>query len=156
MAKNNTQKYLLIGGALYAAYYIYNKSKGVNGIGARPQYSLVYDYILDNIDAEGYDLQRLPTTHKEKLEFLARTFRSEYGWAIQRMGVQKALTEWLQGLPSSLHIAFSNYDIIQLAKEWGSLSQNATERQEDKILANYHNFMAANIIKLMRKYKVSI
>jgi hypothetical protein len=154
MAKNNTLKYLGYAAALGAAYYIYKKGAGMNGIGARPKYNEVYDYILDNIETEGYDVKA--TTHKEKLEFLARTFRSEAGWNVQRIGLQKALEEWLMGLPSSLHIAFSNYDIINLAKEWGSLSQNATEKQEDKIINNYWRFMAANILKLMRKYKVSI
>jgi hypothetical protein len=31
MAKNNTTKYLLIGGAIYAAYYLLRKPKQING-----------------------------------------------------------------------------------------------------------------------------
>jgi hypothetical protein len=61
----------------------------------------------------------------------------------------------LQGLPSCLNIVFSNYDIIQLAKSWESLPENATEKQEDKILSNYFNFMAAKFFQLCSQNKVN-
>jgi hypothetical protein len=40
MAKNNTTKYLLIGGAIYAAYYLLKKPKQINGS----------EYIIEQIE----------------------------------------------------------------------------------------------------------
>lgn len=111
-------------------------------------------YILAAIDASGYDVAA-PITDKEKLQFLYETFNSEYGFNIKRVGEFVAMQEWLMGLPSSINIEFQNYDIIQLAKKWGSLPENATEKQEDKLLANYWKFMAMRILSLFKKYKIA-
>lgn len=109
------------------------------------------EYILSAIDASGYDVPE-PTTNKEKVQFLYDTFHSEYAFMIERVGEYKALQEWLMGLPSSMNIEFVNYNILQLAKKWGSLPENATEKQEEKILSNYWPFMAMRIMGLFRKY----
>lgn len=100
-------------------------------------------YIIDAINASGYhkELQ----TDVEKIKFLRDTFVGEYGWAVKRYGVQGAIKEWLQGLPSCIDIAFTNYDILELAREWGSLPEDATEKQENKILNNYWDYMANKI-----------
>lgn len=118
--------------------------------------SFVFPYILNAIDAEGYDLQKLPETDTEKLQFLADTFKSEYGWMIERVGGQNAMREWIMGLPSSFNIDFENYRIIELAKEWNSIPANATEREEDKILNNWFNLIAAKTFQLFRKHNISI
>ena len=62
------------------------------------------------------------------------------------------MIEWLQGL--ALPIAFYNSDILQLAKDWGSIPHDATEKQEYKILDNYWRFMAAKILQLIDGYRV--
>jgi len=111
-------------------------------------------YILAVISNENYSQQEL-TTEKEKLQFLYDTFIAEYGWHIKRYGMQKALCEWLQGLPSAINIAFYNHDIIALAKQWGSLPENATERQEDKIIDRYFVFMAVRILNLWHRHKIA-
>jgi hypothetical protein len=38
--------------------------------------------------------------------------------------------------------------IIELAKSMGSVDENLTEKQEDKILENYWDFMALMIIRM--------
>src|SRR5581483_9836688 len=98
---------------------------------------------LDNlqaIDASGYD--KTLETDAEKLQFLRDTFIAEYGFNIKQVGEFKALTSWLQGLPSAISIAFYNHDILKLAQSFGSLPKNASMEQEDKILNNYFPFMA--------------
>lgn len=110
-------------------------------------------YILEAIDGSGYDTEL--TTDKEKLKFLHDTFNAEYGWEVKRIGQHKALSGWLQGLPSSVNIAFYNCDILELAKKWGSLPADASEKQEDKILGNYWNFMAMRIISLWHKHGIA-
>jgi hypothetical protein len=71
---------------------------------------------------------------------------------IERVGPFKALAEWLSGLPGAVSIPFSYIDILQLAKDSGSLPQDATEKQEDRVCENYWNYMAMRITELFRKY----
>lgn len=60
------------------------------------------------------------------------------------------------GLPSSFNIAFTNYDILQLAYKWGSLKETDTESRKDKIIANYFNFIAVKTFQLFKKYKINV
>jgi hypothetical protein len=109
-------------------------------------------YILSNVDGSNYGVN--PTTTEDKIKFLHDTFYSEYGWAVERMGEQKALAEWFQGLPSACNIHFYNKDILDLAKAWNSLPDNATERQEQKILDNWWNLLAAKTGQLFRRHNL--
>lgn len=121
--------------------------------------SYVFPYILNAIDAEGYDLEKLPETDKEKLQFLADTFKNEYcnEWNLKQYGsYQEVMRQWIMGLPSSFNIDFENYRIIELAKEWHSIAANATEREENKILNNWFNLIAAKTFQLFRKHNISI
>lgn len=113
----------------------------------------VKQYILDSIDNSGYSDTPL-LTNAERIAFLADTFQSEYGWQIKRVGQSVALREWFQGLPSSCAIAFTNYDILALAVKWGSIYEDATEKQRDAILENYFNFMATKTAQLFNGYHV--
>lgn len=108
-------------------------------------------YIVDRIDATGYDVPKLETD-AERIQFLYDTFMREYGWEVRRIGTVKALAEYLKGLPSCCTIAFYHSDILALAREWGSLLPDATERQEQAILDNWWNFAANKTAQLFRKY----
>lgn len=115
----------------------------------------VKEYILKNIESEGYDVPSCDVAdEKGKLSFLYTTFRAEYGWAIARYGEQRAFSEWLMGLPSAINIAFTNHDILQLAKDWGYYGETLTEAQENKILGNWWNLISVKAFQLFRKYKV--
>lgn len=104
-------------------------------------------YILDHITPE-------LATDAERIAALHSVFLAEYGWQVKQVGEQQALMDWLQGLPSAVDLPFYNVDILDLARSWGSLPPDATERQEDKILSNYWRFMAAKIGQLFRGYRV--
>lgn len=124
----------------------------IYGIVTGTKYSkLAQQLIIDNID--GSDYGKKLYTELEKIKFLKETFLSEYGWAVSKIGLQNSVESWLRGLPSSITLPFENYEIIKLAKNWGTLPKNATEKQEDKVLNNYWKLMAANIVKLFRKIK---
>lgn len=128
------------------------KIKPVHGIShARKAENLATEHILNAIDSDGFDCPE-PITDAEKAAFSYARFMSEYGWRVKQVGEFKAVQDWLQGL--ALNIAFYNCDILQLAREWGSLPENATESQEDKILANYWPYMAMRLIGLWNKHKV--
>jgi hypothetical protein len=109
-------------------------------------------YIIANIIADGYEAN--PETITEKISFLEETFLSEYGFNIKRYGRQGAVKEWLQGLPSAVSLPYMNCDVITLAIETGGLEPVHTEKQAQKILDNYFNFMAAKICQLFDGYRV--
>jgi hypothetical protein len=91
--------------------------------------------LLKTIDGDGYDSE--PKTEREKREFLRETFESEYGWSIERIGRHNSIKEWAQGLPTAVHFPFNNYDIVQLGIEYGYLSEQSSEREQDKYISTY-------------------
>lgn len=109
--------------------------------------------LIDCIDLDGYDMKA--NTPIEKIRAVEKIFYTEYGYLINRVGKLKALEEWLRGLPSVITIPFYNVEIIEIAKKWGSLKMNATEKQEDKILINYWRYMANQLLQLFNKKKLS-
>jgi hypothetical protein len=123
-----------------------------------PKFKAIVDnYILSAIDGEGYE--KTFSNDTEKLQFLADTFKSEYCYPenLKRYGsYQETLRNWIMGLPSVFNIDFENYRILELSKEWGSLPANATEKQEDKLLENWFNFIAAKTLQLMNKHSIKI
>lgn len=124
----------------------------IYGIVTGSKYSkLAQQLIIDNINTDDYGLKN--ATELEKIKLLKNTFESEYGWAVNRMGLQNAVETWLRGAPTIIDLPHWNDDIIAIAKQWGSIPQNATEKQEYKILNNYYRLMAANVVKLFRKIK---
>jgi hypothetical protein len=110
-------------------------------------------YILNCIDGSGYD--RDLTTDYGRLKFLVETFDSEYQWHIKQVGPQKAFSEWLTGLPSACTVEYRNFEIIQIAKQWGSIPEDASEAQEQKILDNWFSFLANKALQMFKKYKVA-
>ena len=110
-----------------------------------PKYN---QYIINAITPEGYGVD--PKTDSEKLKFLSDTFISEYSYMIERVGFQKALEEWLMGLPSSISLEFENYKILEFVRSMGDLGEHASEKEEDLILNNYWRFMANKIYKLIK------
>lgn len=118
----------------------------------------VYPYILNAIDFSEYEGKE-PETDKEKLQMFFDTFNRQavYEYNVKNFKTYHAiLANHLSGLPSYINIPFKNWEILELAKKWGSIPENATEKQEDKILENYWDFMAAQIFKLFRKYNITM
>lgn len=114
----------------------------------KPNYKEVYAEILSWIEI--LDDERKVEGESE-LKYFFRIFRAEYGFMIARIGEQKALAEYLGGLPSTINIPFYNEAILNVAKSWGSLAENCTEKQEGKILANWFLFVAHQLLKMNRK-----
>lgn len=119
---------------------------------------LAGNYILNAISWDGYDIENEPATDKERLQFLFDTFNKEFVYPqnLHRYGsIQNVFREWIQGLPSCFNIVFTYYDIIGLAKSWGTLKEDASEAESDKICANYFNFIANKTFQLFKKYKIA-
>lgn len=117
-----------------------------------------FQYIIDCIDAEGTD--KSPQTDKEKVEFLLTEFLacSFYNYNIKKFSgnLTNMLIDFIPGLPSFFHVEYRSHKIIELAKEWGSIPQNATEKQEEKIIDNFYNFIANKTFQLAKKLKIDI
>jgi len=111
------------------------------------------NYILDCLDDEdsliGKNLSR-----EEKIKYLFDRFNSEYGWKVGRTRndtKQNVLAEWLSGI--AINIPYSYCDIIELAKNMGSVDYNLSTVQEDRICENYWNFMSYMILLLEEEIK---
>ena len=116
------------------------------------QKAFIHKYLIDCIYGEDDNGQETTFENdKEAINYCFSTFESTHGWLIERVGEFKALVECLQGLPSWINIAFMNCDIIALAKEQGTLAQDATEKQEDHILESYWRYMAMRLRELRTK-----
>jgi hypothetical protein len=109
--------------------------------------------IIDCIDLSGYE--KNITNPIDKIRAVEKIFYTEQGYMINRVGKQKALENWLRGLPTEITLPYYNVEIIEIAKKWGSLKMNATEKQEDKILLNYWRFMANQLLQLFNKKKLN-
>jgi hypothetical protein len=118
---------------------------------------LAFNYIIDAISTDGYDIEA--NTETEKLQFIADCFKSEYCFPdnLKYYGTyQNTLANWFMGLPSSINIEFRNHAIIEIAKKWGSIPKDATEKQEDKIISNWFNLIAFKTLQLFKKHNISI
>ena len=116
---------------------------------------LAFDYILENIDSEAYGITC--ENDAEKLAFVLDCFNKEVNYENNKRRIpnlQLRFADYLMGSPSCITIDFENYKILQIAKLWGSIPENATEKQEDKILSNWFNFISAKFFQLCNKNKV--
>ena len=113
---------------------------------------LVKRYILDSIDTESYGIEAY--TIKEKIAALKETFYAEYEWRVDQVGEVQALADWYSGIPTICTVAFYNHDILDLAGVWNTLPIEHTEKQADKILDNWWNFIANKTAQLFNGYRV--
>jgi|TARA_B110000211_G_C14006897_1_gene521261 hypothetical protein len=102
-----------------------------------------YDFSSEDIEA---------MSPKEIADKTRCIFTNEYSWHLERYGVVRALTEWLQGLALPIDCYYG--DIIDLAISWGSIPENATQKQKHKICDNYWSFMANKLSQLFDGYRV--
>ena len=98
-------------------------------------------YILSTIETDNED--KPLKTDQDKIQYIFDRFNSEYGFMIERVGKQKAISEWLSGL--ALDIEFYNDAIVDLAIKMGSINPNPNDKLRNTVTANYWDFMA-NII----------
>lgn len=78
-----------------------------------------YSYILDSIHSDDVDVSVM--SDKMKLEFAFDMFYEEMVKNNKRrLSFFSLLTDWLQGLCSTVNIAFTDYDIMQIGEMWKS------------------------------------
>lgn len=105
-----------------------------------------YAYILDAIDFEGSDL--------EKVDFFFYNFGEEYDNEYNKRyypNLQARIAEYLKGLPSCIGIAFSNYDIEQIGIVWGNCKEGSNN---NRFINNWWNVIAYRLLKLKEYYNI--
>jgi hypothetical protein len=104
-------------------------------------------YILECVELDN-DEKELKTD-QEKVKYIFDRFYSEFDWNVKRIGKQKAMTEWLQGL--ALNIEYWNDNIVPLSIKMGSIDENPSEKLQAKVIENYWSFMANVILSFEPK-----
>lgn len=119
-----------------------------------------FAYILNAvISAEEVKINygvEIENTEAARLAFVVECFKQEYWHEYNRrryVNPVRGFEEWLRCLPSALNI--DCYGIVEIAVEWGSLPEDYTERQGEKVINNWFNFIANKFFQLCRKHKVS-
>ena len=107
-------------------------------------------YILSTIETDNDD--KPLKTDQDKIQYIFDRFNSEYGFMIERVGKQKAISEWLSGL--ALDIEYYYEDIVKLAIKMGSIDENPNDKLRNKVEQGYWDFMA-NIILGFEPKKVA-
>ena len=109
------------------------------------------NYILSTIeeDGEGKPL----TTDREKINYIFDRFNSEYGFMVERVGKQKAISEWLSGL--ALDLPFYYNEIVDLAVEMGSIEPNPNDKLRERVEQGYWDFMANIIMSFEPKERIT-
>lgn len=114
----------------------------------------MYAYILECINSEDIEFR----DDKDKLAFLSVQFDIEYNHDYNKKrypNLQNRLVNWFTGLPSCFKVDFENYRILELAKEWGSLANDATDKQENRVLENWFNLVAFKVLQLAKKHNIN-
>jgi hypothetical protein len=118
----------------------------------------IWNYLLEQVPSvEKIRLEwgvEVNDTIKDRLQFVMDCFKSEYCFDnnLKLYGsVQNTFANWLMGIPSAFSVAIYHQEILELAKTWGDLKENATEKDEQKILDNWFNFCAAKFLQLYTK-----
>jgi hypothetical protein len=89
--------------------------------------------------------------------YLRDKFYNEAGYQVEKVGLQKALADWLAGLP--LNIPYTNGEIVKFSVYMGSANPTKCKMEGDfnayewKIINNYWLFMANQIIKIFKSIK---
>ena len=106
-------------------------------------------YILDTIETDNDD--KPIKTDNDKIKYIFDRFNSEYGFMIDRVGKQKAMSEWLSGL--ALNIEYYYDDIVKLAIKMGSIDENPNDKLRNRVEQGYFDFMANIILGFEPKWK---
>ena len=112
------------------------------------RFGVQFGYLLDCVDT---DYIGENATDKEKIDFVFDTFNNEYDATYYKLRYPsecERLANYLRCLPSCIHIAFADYDIIQIGKSWGYCK---TQRQEADFVNNWWNRCAYILIQIRNK-----
>ena len=106
-----------------------------------------FAYVLDCI----YNDEKENMSDKEAINYFFDCFNEEYNYNYNKRlypNLQKRISEYIQGLPNCLSIAFANYDIEKVGKSLGFCK---TEKQTSNFVNNWFDAIAFRLIQLREK-----
>ena len=115
------------------------------------KYEKMYQYILDCIDCENLNEN---ATDEEKIRKFIDVFHSEYDNAYRRKiypTLRVHIANYLQGLPSICSVAYENYQIAELGKQWGYVTN---DESESRFIDNWFRMVADHIIEMADYYDI--
>lgn len=116
------------------------------------------EYLIGCImDADPKEWGKDTNDLKTRLEIIIDEFRSaaNYPYNLQRIpNDQDRFVDWQRGLPSSLPVDWTDYDIVQRMTEWG-LPNDKGYKTEDSIKLYYH-ILYSELTKLFTKNALSL
>jgi len=113
----------------------------------------IQNYILDCINTDGFDVD--VKTEEEKINFLIDEYRRDYVFKdnlLRYKTYQNLFIEWIMGLPSCFNVHYTNFEILELVKEW-----NGYVPPDNKVydtIENFRRLIFRELCVLARKYKV--
>ena len=109
--------------------------------------AIITNFLFEHLN----DIDSPKETDTEVADYSKGRFEGETRYDKRKFNnTQERLADWLRGLPFQL--PYWDEDIINLAKSWGTLAADATEKQEQRIVDNYYSFMAYQILKYWERY----
>lgn len=106
-----------------------------------------FAYILDCI----YNDEKGNMSDKEAINYFFEAFNKEYNDSYNKRlypNLQERISQYIQGLPTCISIAFTDYDIINIGKTWGYCK---TEKQRIDFQNNWFSIIAWRLIQLEEK-----
>lgn len=113
-----------------------------------------FAYVLDAINVTDYEGNEIDATDKEKVIYFFNAFDAEFNHGNNKKyfpNYQERISNYLQGLPSCIDIAFTNDDILNIGKSWGYCK---TERKESEFINNWFSCIAFRLIQLKQYFNI--
>ena len=112
----------------------------------------VYAYILDSISSDDVDVESM--SDKERIEFALDKFYDEiFSRDRRRMPTLDLLKEWIAGLCSTVNVAFADYDIANIGRDWGYCR---TEARTSLFVRTWFERIANGILCLAKIYGIDM
>lgn len=106
-----------------------------------------FAYILDCI----YNDEKDNMSDKEAINYFFESFNKEYNNNYNKRlypNLQERISQYIQGLPTCISIAFTDYDIINIGKSWGYCT---TPAKTANFVNNWFAVFAFRLIQLKEK-----
>lgn len=106
-----------------------------------------FAYVLDCI----YNDEKDNMSDKEAINYFFECFNKEYNNNYNKRlcpNLQERISQYIQGLPTCISIAFTDYDIINIGKSWGYCT---TPAKTANFVNNWFSVIAFRLIQLKEK-----
>lgn len=106
-----------------------------------------FAYVLDCI----YNDEKDNMSDKEAINYFFECFNKEYNNNYNKRlypNLQERISQYIQGLPTCISIAFTDYDIINIGKSWGYCT---TPAKTANFVNNWFSVIAWRLMQLKDK-----